>query len=246
MGSAFGLEAACWLFKDAPCSLTMDLNDNYLFENLLEVDGDKLNDVVRIQLHAEDVYADEKSSFGPPKFMYHPTDVYDSFDYYAASGCPNCGAAFNFDFVSDLMPDAASTEVSGQRMVGLFCKACGHRPCPIHTDTESEAFVDRVLSQTNAGAIYVRGLRRKHDFGQNGKEWWQSYYLPAKYREESSKKLSLTDILGESKGQLVKELCEICGNNEAFYATFQARSADEGFTIMYECTKCHARKIFNN
>jgi len=43
---------------------------------------------------------------------------------------------------------------------------------------------------------------------------------------------------------LVEEQCPKCNHNEAKYSTLQMRSADEGQTIFYECTKCgHVWKV---
>ncbi|GAQ87008.1 RNA polymerase I transcription factor TFIIS subunit RPA12 [Klebsormidium nitens] len=37
----------------------------------------------------------------------------------------------------------------------------------------------------------------------------------------------------------VDEDCPSCGHRELEYYTLQLRSADEGQTVFYECTKCH-------
>eukprot|EP01055_Gregarina_sp_Pseudo9_P001530 Gregarina_sp_Pseudo_9__1529@NODE_2027_length_1195_cov_3_672145_g1872_i0_p1_GENE_NODE_2027_length_1195_cov_3_672145_g1872_i0NODE_2027_length_1195_cov_3_672145_g1872_i0_p1_ORF_typecomplete_len226_score38_64TFIIS_C/PF01096_18/3_2e02TFIIS_C/PF01096_18/16TFIIS_C/PF01096_18/6_6e11zinc_ribbon_4/PF13717_6/0_00067zinc_ribbon_4/PF13717_6/3_7e03zinc_ribbon_4/PF13717_6/7e02zinc_ribbon_4/PF13717_6/7_9e02Zn_Tnp_IS1595/PF12760_7/2_7Zn_Tnp_IS1595/PF12760_7/0_46zfC2H2_3/PF13878_6/4_6e03zfC2H2_3/PF13878_6/0_1zfC2 len=225
----------------------MNLKDQYWCETILGTNTGTLNDLAGIFLRSHNVYADEKAHWGPPKWNYS-SDVYDCFDYYIQNGCPNCGMQYSTDFPDDLVLKPVAV---------LTCKACGHRACPLHFDTESEAIVDRLeysLQQSKEakqadvpGAVYIRGSRRVHDFGQNGKEWWQSYFLPASYRLDASQaSMAGSDLLGDSKGEKVKEVCEVCGHDEAFFATFQARSADEGLTIMYECTRCHSRKTFNN
>jgi DNA-directed RNA polymerase I subunit RPA12 len=42
----------------------------------------------------------------------------------------------------------------------------------------------------------------------------------------------------ESEGPIVNRQCLKCKNNKMFYATLQLRSADEGQTVFYTCTKC--------
>ncbi|EKX38496.1 DNA-directed RNA polymerase I subunit, RPA12 [Guillardia theta CCMP2712] len=49
----------------------------------------------------------------------------------------------------------------------------------------------------------------------------------------------LQEVDGEQDGRAtVEENCPKCNNHEAKYSTLQMRSADEGQTIFYECTKC--------
>eukprot|EP01056_Protomagalhaensia_sp_Gyna25_P004772 Protomagalhaensia_sp_Gyna_25__4771@NODE_477_length_3320_cov_65_669613_g369_i0_p2_GENE_NODE_477_length_3320_cov_65_669613_g369_i0NODE_477_length_3320_cov_65_669613_g369_i0_p2_ORF_typecomplete_len358_score80_34TFIIS_C/PF01096_18/3_1e02TFIIS_C/PF01096_18/1e02TFIIS_C/PF01096_18/9_5e11Zn_Tnp_IS1595/PF12760_7/14Zn_Tnp_IS1595/PF12760_7/5_5zf_Rg/PF17915_1/6_2e03zf_Rg/PF17915_1/0_38UPF0547/PF10571_9/0_63UPF0547/PF10571_9/1_2e02UPF0547/PF10571_9/2_2e02DNA_RNApol_7kD/PF03604_13/3_5DNA_RNApol_7kD/PF03604_13 len=237
----FRLNASNWLLSHNNLDLLMDLKDQYWCETILGRTPGVLGDLVNIFLRSHNVYADERDDWGPPKWKYSD-DPYDYFDYYMRNGCPNCGFEFSTDFPTDFILKPVPV---------LLCKACGHKAAPLHFDIESEAVVDRLQrpsKQTDElGAIYLRGSRRVHDFGQNGKEWWQSYFLPASYRLNASQAaMAGADVLGDSKGEKVKETCEICGHDEAFFATFQARSADEGLTIMYECTRCHSRKTFNN
>lgn len=42
----------------------------------------------------------------------------------------------------------------------------------------------------------------------------------------------------EDEGPIVERLCPKCGNEKMSYATLQLRSADEGQTVFYTCTKC--------
>lgn len=47
-------------------------------------------------------------------------------------------------------------------------------------------------------------------------------------------------LIGEQKVTLTKakKKCDICPNEECYYYTMQMRSADEGQTTFYRCTKC--------
>lgn len=42
----------------------------------------------------------------------------------------------------------------------------------------------------------------------------------------------------EAEGPVVERKCPQCQNNKMSYATLQLRSADEGQTVFYTCTKC--------
>lgn len=42
----------------------------------------------------------------------------------------------------------------------------------------------------------------------------------------------------EAEGPIVERKCPQCQNDKMSYATLQLRSADEGQTVFYTCTKC--------
>lgn len=42
----------------------------------------------------------------------------------------------------------------------------------------------------------------------------------------------------EAEGPIVNRQCPKCGNDQMSYATLQLRSADEGQTVFFTCTKC--------
>lgn len=48
------------------------------------------------------------------------------------------------------------------------------------------------------------------------------------------------------EGAIIKEKCPQCGHDEMQYHTLQLRSADEGATVFYTCTKCHYKFRTNN
>lgn len=54
----------------------------------------------------------------------------------------------------------------------------------------------------------------------------------------SKKKNPITKTENEDDGPIVERLCSNCGNDKMSYATLQLRSADEGQTVFYTCTKC--------
>jgi len=50
----------------------------------------------------------------------------------------------------------------------------------------------------------------------------------------------------EAEGPLVDRECKECGNKQMSYATLQLRSADEGQTVFYTCTKCKFKESENS
>lgn len=48
------------------------------------------------------------------------------------------------------------------------------------------------------------------------------------------------------EGQVIKEKCPKCGNEDMQYQVLQLRSADEGATVFYTCTGCGYRFRTNN
>lgn len=242
----------------------LDVRDEQLSLALLDgVDRAMLDDMVSWLLTDGSLQADEKRTTKPVKWRYSKEDPYDYFDYYAASGCPNCGMRYELDFpyAYHLNPPT------------LLCLACGHRACPMHVRGESDTLVDRLetpvakedapedveplsvmtaakstakTEQKEDRAVYVRGSRERHVFGNKGKLWWQDMYLPRPIRLRNLNRTVALSMMSTLKAPTIKEVCDVCGNDEAFYTTYQARSADEGMTIMYECTRCHHRKTFNN
>lgn len=133
----------------------------------------------------------------------------------------------------------------------------------VHYESEHDSFVERFKGShlidkeyiktkpakrsLNKGSIYNYGLREVYTVNNLDKRWWQQQFLPKKVQmEDIEKQMETINLIQSMKGEKAKEICDECGNDEAFFHVFQARSADEGSTIMYECTKCSARKVFNN
>ncbi|KAF5306492.1 hypothetical protein FQR65_LT07320 [Abscondita terminalis] len=50
----------------------------------------------------------------------------------------------------------------------------------------------------------------------------------------------------EDEGPIVDRKCPKCGNDKMSYATLQLRSADEGQTVFYTCTKCKFKENENS
>lgn len=50
----------------------------------------------------------------------------------------------------------------------------------------------------------------------------------------------------EAEGPVIDRKCSKCGNDKMSYATLQLRSADEGQTVFYTCTKCNFKETENS
>lgn len=190
-----------------------------------------------------------------------------SFDWLVALGCLNCGAPIELrrDLVTAAEEavaaaaacakggGAAALALAAEKAV-LRCRRCGHDIAPLHSSDESESLIERMEARTYAkpglasGGVYMYGSRSCYNFGSVSKKGWQQRFLGAEFEQQQLQhhlKIMLSAGDGGNKSTC-KEICERCGHTEAFFSTFQARSADEGMTVMYECTSCHHRKVFNN
>lgn len=55
---------------------------------------------------------------------------------------------------------------------------------------------------------------------------------------DAAKQFVKKETKDEEEGPVVEKKCPKCGNERMSYATLQLRSADEGQTVFYTCTKC--------
>ena len=226
-----------------------------------------MDNMVSYFLTEEGIKADERQSYGPSRWQYSD-DPFDNFDYYAMNGCPNCGAPYDLDnhYSFSFNPPALVCVQCGHRACPLHFenesdtlvdRLQGHHLSASDKlarksdgtlktifNTDASEFDDR--ADKARGAVYLRGARESCSFGQTSKDWWQNYYLPKDIRmREVKETMRIVAAMGDFKAPTVNEDCEVCGNGQSFFHTFQARSADEGATIMYECTLCHSRRVVN-
>lgn len=63
------------------------------------------------------------------------------------------------------------------------------------------------------------------------------YTIPFNSASAAATKQTAGDADAE-EGPVVERRCIKCGNDRMSYATLQLRSADEGQTVFFTCTKC--------
>lgn len=54
------------------------------------------------------------------------------------------------------------------------------------------------------------------------------------------------DNKDNTEGPIVERRCPQCQNDKMSYATLQLRSADEGQTVFYTCTKCKYVPVYSS
>lgn len=203
-----------------------------------------------LQEEMEKGLQEQNAQFGPNKFEYEEGD---SYDWHLALGCLNCGAPYDLnDRLYDLNNKKNQLDLKNQESnissapFCLFCSYCGQRACAKHYNYESEGLQDRLESKENCdGSIYLYGCRRQYNFGPHNKRWWQEKLCPPEHQSSNLASLLFGESaeVPENKGATCHEECKMCGHNVAYYKCYQARSADEGMTIMYECCACGNRTI---
>ncbi|XP_075211313.1 RNA polymerase I subunit RpI12 isoform X2 [Lycorma delicatula] len=68
----------------------------------------------------------------------------------------------------------------------------------------------------------------------------RKYIIYFNSKPTGTKKLNMNGT-AESEGPVVERRCPKCDNDRMSYATLQLRSADEGQTVFYTCTKCQLK-----
>lgn len=61
-----------------------------------------------------------------------------------------------------------------------------------------------------------------------------------------SQKSNAAEEEDEAEGPVIDRKCPKCANDKMSYATLQLRSADEGQTVFYTCTKCNFKETENS
>lgn len=72
------------------------------------------------------------------------------------------------------------------------------------------------------------------------------YTVQFNNRSDYIEEQQLKSAQSKTEGPLVERKCSKCGNDTMSYASLQLRSADEGQTIFYTCTKCQHKETENS
>lgn len=170
-----------------------------------------------------------------------------SYDYLVALGCRSCNSSVDFKS-SHLFFDRDN----GNRMrPELKCQSCGDTIAPIFSSNCTDSCIDSCRMSATFGRgnegekAYMYGFRQGCEFGDSGKRWWKDYTRSKKSQSDDSTSLFMAKNANKNAREIVKQLCDKCGCEEAYYSTFQARSADEGMTVMFECKGCKNRTVVN-
>ncbi|EKX73983.1 conserved hypothetical protein [Theileria equi strain WA] len=158
-----------------------------------------------------------------------------SYDYLVAVGCRFCDSSIDFKSAYMFFDYEGPNNGFVQPNEFLRCQTCNSIIAPIFKKGDSDSLVDSLRAdEADAQSVYLYGTRSGYVFEESGKRWWKSHMNSALLDAKSAKK---------SGKQTVKQICEKCGHDTHTFSTFQARSADEGMSVMYECTKCGNRLV---
>uniref|UniRef100_A0A8D9DQT9 DNA-directed RNA polymerase subunit n=1 Tax=Cacopsylla melanoneura TaxID=428564 RepID=A0A8D9DQT9_9HEMI len=106
-----------------------------------------------------------------------------------------------------------------------FCSKCG----TILPLFDFEGAVQCYVCKTSYGPQVFEEIKAEYTIHFNTVE-----------REKQQDKTNIAD------GPIVERKCKKCNNDTMSYATVQLRSADEGQTIFFTCTRCHFKESENS
>lgn len=99
---------------------------------------------------------------------------------------------------------------------------------------------------TDVGRVTCYACERKWDPEEVFGNMEISYQVKFRDRSTLNVKRGDDEEEDEPEGPIVERQCPQCKNNKMSYATLQMRSADEGQTVFYTCTKCKFKETENS
>ncbi|KAH8583802.1 RNA polymerase [Cryptosporidium sp. chipmunk genotype I] len=212
-----------------------------------------IKDLMQSFIYTEDINATKQRNSNFPKFQFSFSKG-DNFNSKLYGGCPSCGSSYDFLFLLDAFDNKYATLSQIMVEKHLKCKICNQQFLKLHNQNISDSSITTNCNSNSfkKKRIYISGIRKSLYFGTSNK-WWAKSINSGKRIGESDNKLSksnsvmrVLDAMHKKKAPKIQEICPECSHNEAFFTQFQARSADEGTTVMYECCKCQHRRVVNN
>ncbi|KAL5369606.1 hypothetical protein CPHLJ_3g2550 [Cryptosporidium parvum] len=212
-----------------------------------------IKDLMQSFIYTEDINTTKQRNSNFPKFQFSFSKG-DNFNSQLYGGCPSCGNSYDFLFLLDAFENEYTS--SSHNLIEnhyLRCKICNYRFLKLHNHNSSDSTINTNSNSFEKKRIYITGIRKSLCFGTNNKWWAKSISVGKRIEKESDNKsgksnsvIRVLDAMHKKKAPKIQEICPECSHNEAFFTQFQARSADEGTTVMYECCKCQHRRVINN
>ncbi|EEZ99110.1 DNA-directed RNA polymerase I subunit RPA12 [Tribolium castaneum] len=102
------------------------------------------------------------------------------------------------------------------------------------------------LKQTGGVKCYACERNFPSDVFRGTKASYVIHFNSRDYKTHSMNKQNNKKDEEEDDGPVVDRKCAKCGHDKMTYATVQLRSADEGQTVFYTCTKCKFKESENS
>ncbi|ORM39328.1 uncharacterized protein BXIN_3078 [Babesia sp. Xinjiang] len=208
-------------------------------ESGLDAGGRELTRNFKYQMHPSSINTESVNSLENKDHV--------SYDYLVAVGCRRCNSSVDFKSANAFFDRNAGNAMRTH----LTCQDCGTIIAPIFSSNCTDVLVDSCNRLATFGRgtegekAYMYGFRQGWEFDRSGKRWWTDLLHPAGPVADDSNALFMAKNANKGGREVVRQLCEKCGCEEAYYSTFQARSADEGMTVMYDCKRCKKRTVVN-
>lgn len=203
-----------------------------VFNNTLEINKNLLTQLFK----GNDLISkDEEVLFSAesPETKYLPTDK----QILNSLGCNLCGHKLK---VSD------NFKIEDEKLL-VTCSNCNHKDIEVQKLDASYHYGANNLKCNENNNYYVFKTTEKIvSFDPKKKKWWQSRFKSTFSSSQDSETLLDETLEVLDNRAIVEEVCEKCNHNKAYYSTFQARSADEGSTILFECMNCSYKKVLNS
>ncbi|KAH7647439.1 hypothetical protein FG379_002560 [Cryptosporidium bovis] len=231
-----------------------NISGNNVSNELINTENFTVKDFMQSFINSENINAEKQRNSDLPRFQYTFSKG-DNFNSRLIGGCSSCGAALDLMFSIGTLSGENNPKTAHLCQKGLKCKMCSYKSLKLHNIDVSDSIVrPRTKNTLCSSSFYIVGIRNSMNFGSYIR-WWMK---PKNYKntirlkyiannaKTSKDSIRILDAMQKKKAPRIKETCPECSHEEAFFTQFQARSADEGTSVMYECCKCRHRRVINN